>query len=52
MSLKSQTLTNFIEKTIYVYNTKYIKYETASYDESNDIYECFFSTNMVKVCEV
>ena len=32
-----QTLTKFIEETIYMYNTKYIKYETTSYDESNDI---------------
>ena len=27
-----------MEKTIYIYNTKNIKYETTSYDESNDVF--------------
>lgn len=33
----SQTLTKFIEKVIYIYNTKYIPYENIFQDESNVI---------------
>jgi hypothetical protein len=36
-----QTLTKFVEKTIYIYNTKYIQYKSTSCDVSNDIYLAF-----------
>lgn len=33
----SQALTKFIERIIYIYNTKYIPHETKIYGESNAI---------------
>jgi hypothetical protein len=31
------TLTKFIEKNVYIYNTKYLPYENIYYDKSNGI---------------
>ena len=58
--LKSQTketLTEFIEKTIYIYNFKHTQLKNITDDVSNDMYLVFqmyayLSINMLKVCDI